>query len=135
MDRTRITQVIGNLLQNAIIHTPQGGTITVTEEIIGDEMVVSVSDTGSGIPAEACPHIFERFYRYDKSRSRVSGGTGLGLAIARQLVQVHGGRINVISQEGEGSCFTFYLPLKYGGPVQQRRPARFPAQIEADTRA
>ena len=118
-DPQRIEQVLGNLLSNALTHTPSGGEVVVAarrcpELVEGakeSEVELSVRDTGEGIPPEHLPYIFERFYRADRSRSRVTGGTGLGLAIARQLVEAHGGRITVKSQVGQGAAFTFTLPV------------------------
>jgi signal transduction histidine kinase len=112
-DRARLAQVMGNLLENAIFHTPQGGSVTVSSELAQNEIVVSVSDTGEGIPEEAIPYLFDRLYRHDRSRSRASGGSGLGLAIAKQLIAAHGGSINVESKIGEGSRFYFSLPVNY----------------------
>jgi two-component system sensor histidine kinase BaeS len=100
-----------NLLNNALSHTPKGGAITVRARQRDNQVEVSVADTGEGIPSEDLPYIFERFYRVDKSRSRATGGSGLGLTIARRLVEVHGGRIEVQSELGKGSCFTFTLPV------------------------
>ena len=111
VDPQRIEQVLGNLLNNALIHTPAGGEIVVTARLKGSKVEVSVRDTGEGISAEHLPHVFERFYRADRSRSRVAGGTGLGLAIAKQLVEAHGGRIEVESEVGRGTQFTFTLPV------------------------
>ncbi|MFQ5858883.1 MAG: ATP-binding protein [Anaerolineae bacterium] len=111
VDPQRIGQVLGNLLSNALTHTPSGGEITIAAGAVGSEVKLSVSDTGEGISPEHLPYIFERFYRADKSRSRATGGTGLGLAIARQLVEAHGGRISVESQMGRGTAFTFTLPV------------------------
>jgi two-component system phosphate regulon sensor histidine kinase PhoR len=108
-DLERTQQVITNLLHNAVKFTPPGGRISVSAEAVGDEVVLSVQDTGVGIPAEDVPRIFERFYKADRARS--GGGTGLGLAIAKHIVQGHGGRIWVESVEGEGSTFSFTLPL------------------------
>ena len=110
-DRQRLAQVLLNLLSNALRHTPAGGQITVSVTRTGDEGRVSVRDTGEGIPAAALPHIFERFYRADRARSRDTGGSGLGLSIARSLIEAHGGRIWAVSEEGKGSEFTFALPL------------------------
>jgi len=110
VDAQRITQVLYNLINNAIIHTPFGGVITVKATQTGHETAISVSDTGEGIPAEDLPFIFERFYRVDKSRSRATGGHGLGLTIARRLVEAHGGTITAQSEPGKGSTFTFTLP-------------------------
>ncbi|MEN6478357.1 MAG: ATP-binding protein [Anaerolineales bacterium] len=104
-DEQRLQQVVTNLVHNAIKFTPAGGAIRVTARTEGDQVVVSVSDTGIGIPAEAQARIFERFYKADRSRS--SGGTGLGLAIAKHIVLAHGGRIWVESVEGQGSRFSF----------------------------
>jgi len=111
VDPQRIGQVLGNLLSNALTHTPSGGQVIVTAKARESEVELSISDTGEGIPPEHLPYIFERFYRADKSRSRATGGTGLGLAIARQLVEAHGGRIEVESEVGRGTQFTFTLPV------------------------
>jgi signal transduction histidine kinase len=110
-DWRRISQVLGNLLTNALRHTPPGGRVTLSARAIGGAVEVTVADTGVGIPPEDLPYIFERFWRGDKSRSRAGGGSGLGLAIARQLVEMHGGRIGVESTPGQGTRFTFTLPL------------------------
>jgi signal transduction histidine kinase len=110
-DRRRIAQVLGNLVTNALRHTPQGGCVTLSAEISEGMIEVTVTDTGIGIPPEDLPYIFERFWRGEKSRSRTGGGTGLGLAIAKQLVEMHGGTIRVESTPGEGSRFRFTLPV------------------------
>ena len=112
MDVHRIRQVLQNLLDNAVIHTESGGTITVTAQEHSGLVSVAVADTGEGIPAEDIAHIFERFYRVDKSRTRATGGTGLGLTIARRLVEAHGGTITAASVPGSGSTFTFTLPVE-----------------------
>ena len=93
VDRTRIAQALGNLLDNAVRHTPEGGEVSVLVEAAGASVRVSVEDTGEGMPEEETGRIFDRFYRVDPSRSRATGGTGLGLTIARQLVEAHGGAI------------------------------------------
>ncbi len=111
VDSQRIGQVLGNLLSNSLTHTPSGGEVVIAAQARESEVEISVSDTGEGISAEHLPYIFERFYRADKSRSRATGGTGLGLAIARQLVEAHGGRIGVESEVGQGTRFTFTLPV------------------------
>ena len=103
--------VAANLLDNAIRHTPAGGSVTVTAVAGPDAASVSVEDTGEGIPAELLPFVFERFYHVDPSRSRATGGTGLGLTIAKQLVEAHGGAIRASSIEGEGTTITFELPM------------------------
>jgi len=110
-DWQRVQQVLHNLLENAVAYTGRGGTITVTAAKQGDWVEVSVSDTGEGIPAEDLPNIFERFYRVDKSRAKVTGGSGLGLTIAKRLVEAHGGTITVQSELGKGSRFSFTLPI------------------------
>ncbi|MBN1190164.1 MAG: HAMP domain-containing protein [Dehalococcoidales bacterium] len=112
IDYQRISQVLHNLLANAIAHTPSGGEITVSAENKGQWVEVSVSDTGEGIPAEDVPNIFERFYRVDKSRSRAGGGSGLGLTIAKRIVEAHGGTITVRSEVGRGSTFSFTIPVE-----------------------
>jgi len=111
VDPQRIGQVLGNLLSNALTHTPPGGEIVVVTRPGESEVELTISDTGEGIPAEHLSYIFERFYRADRSRSRATGGTGLGLAIAKQLVEAHGGRIEVESEVGRGTLFTFTLPV------------------------
>ena len=110
VDRLRIEQVVGNLVDNAIRHTPPGGAVNVAASQHGAGVRVVVDDTGVGIPADALPHLFDRLYRADPSRGRATGGTGLGLTIARQLVEAHGGTIWVESEEGTGSRFGFDLP-------------------------
>ena len=111
VDPGRIRQVIGNLLDNAIRHTDRGGMASVRLSEGGDHLEITVTDTGAGIPAEHLPHVFDRFYRVDMSRSRDTGGSGLGLAIAAELVRLHGGSIGVESEVGEGSLFRVRLPI------------------------
>lgn len=110
MDRGRLQQVLGNLIDNALVHTPQGGTIGISVEARPDGVAVSVRDSGPGIPADHLPHVFDRFYRVDASRSRTTGGVGLGLAIARQFVEASGGRISVDSPASGGTVFTVMVP-------------------------
>jgi signal transduction histidine kinase len=111
IDRQRIGQVLRNLLDNAIAHTPAKGNIMLTGERQGEQVKVSVIDTGEGIPSKDLPNIFERFYRVDKSRNRATGGSGLGLTIAKRLVEAHGGTISVQSEPGKGSSFSFTIPV------------------------
>ena len=113
-DPDRVRQVLHNLLSNALRHTPAGGQITVAAQPTSDGQAVRVAvrDTGAGIAPEDLPHVFDRFWRADPSRSREGGGSGLGLAIARQLVEAHGGRIGVDSRPGVGSEFWFTLPTE-----------------------
>jgi two-component system phosphate regulon sensor histidine kinase PhoR len=110
-DRRRLAEVLQNLLDNAIQYTLPGGQIIVSAESAEKEIILTVSDTGIGIPKADQPRIFERFYRVDVARSREAGGTGLGLAIAKHLVEVHGGRLWVDSEIGQGSQFHFSVPL------------------------
>jgi two-component system, OmpR family, phosphate regulon sensor histidine kinase PhoR len=110
-DRRRLTEVLQNLLDNAIQYTPTGGQITVTAEAKDAEVVITVADTGIGIPQADQPRIFERFYRVDVARSREVGGTGLGLSIAKHLMEAHGGRLWVESEVGNGSQFHFSVPI------------------------
>ncbi|MFE7338053.1 sensor histidine kinase [Streptomyces griseus] len=128
-DPVRLRQAVGNLVSNAVRHTPEGGRVTLSAyasdasdayagEGEGDDggkacdgtVVIEVRDTGSGIPAEDLPHVFDRFWRAEKSRSRRTGGSGLGLAIVRKLVEAHGGTVEATSTEGEGSTFALRLP-------------------------
>ena len=111
-DRQRLTQVLLNLLSNGLAHTPAGGLITVAAEQIDDTVYVTVQDNGEGISPDDLPHIFERFYRTDRARSRGTGGSGLGLSIAKSLAEAHGGTITVASQLGAGSTFTITLPCR-----------------------
>ena len=109
-DRTKLNQVLYNLIDNAMKYTQDDGEIRVSLTAEGDSLVWKVRDNGVGIPAEDQEHIFDRFYRVDKARSRETGGTGLGLSIVRQLVGMHGGTIRVESEFGKGSCFIVTLP-------------------------
>lgn len=113
-DRSKLSQVIYNLTDNALKYSPEEGEITVTLRKSGNQALLTVSDNGIGIPKEDLAHIFDRFYRVDKARSRATGGTGLGLSIVRQMVKAHGGTITVTSEEGQGSTFTVTLPLEGG---------------------
>ena len=112
MDRTRMTQVVGNLLENAILHSPEGSVVTISARAPDTETLrLAVADQGRGIDPEVLPQIFDRFYRVDPSRARATGGSGLGLTIAKQLVEAHQGTIGVESKVGKGSCFYVELPL------------------------
>ena len=113
-DESKLGQVIYNLIDNAIKYPPEGGSVHVTMKADGRNAVFAVKDTGVGIPEEDAKHIFDRFYRVDKARSRETGGTGLGLSIVRQMVQLHRGEIKVDSVFGKGSTFTVTLPLRKG---------------------
>jgi two-component system, OmpR family, sensor kinase len=108
-DGDRLRQLLLNLVDNAIKYTPAGGTVTLGLVRRDGWAQVAVGDTGMGIAAEDRPHIFERFYRADRSRSRADGGSGLGLAIARHLVEAHGGHIWATSEEGKGTQVSFTL--------------------------
>jgi len=114
VDPLKISQVCENLLDNALKYTPRGSTIAVSVRALGGEITVSVRDNGPGIPDADLPHIFERFYRVDKGRSRDKGGTGLGLSIVKHIVQLHGGRVWVESELGKGTVFHFTLPQRTG---------------------
>ncbi len=122
-DQTRLTQLLVNLIDNGLKYTPAGGTVTVAVGREGEQAIVRVADTGVGIAAEHLPHLFERFYRVDKARSRAEGGAGLGLSICQWIARAHGGEITVASQPGQGTTFTVQLPLA----AAQRPPAAAPA--------
>lgn len=111
-DRQRLAQVLGNLLDNALRHTPAGGQVRLAATGSGGDVVFTVADDGEGISAEHLPHIFERFYRADSARDRESGGSGIGLAIAKALTEAHGGHISVASRgPGQGTTFTVAVPV------------------------
>src|SRR3989475_980195 len=110
-DRSRLATALSNLIDNAVQYNKLGGQIHISAETRNGTLNLVVSDTGNGIPSEALPRIFERFYRVDKARARESGGTGLGLAIVKHAIESQGGTISVASQLGSGSTFTIHLPL------------------------
>jgi signal transduction histidine kinase len=126
VDADRMSQAIGNLVSNALRYTPPGGRIGVkafvavstSAAVNGRQpVVIEVSDTGPGIAPEDLPHVFDRFYRADKSRSRASGGSGIGLAIVKQLVEAHGGQVGVVSERDKGTTFTVTLPVIKTKPI------------------
>lgn len=110
-DEARLQEIIYNLLDNAVKYSSDGGTITVSATVVGDNVSLSVTDTGAGIPSQDLPRIFERFYRADKARSRALGGTGLGLSIVKHIAQLHGGSVEAESQIGSGTKISVFLPL------------------------
>lgn len=114
-DEIQLVQLVRNLLDNAVKYTPAGGCVNVSASLAGGEAAISVCDTGIGIPHGEVDRVFERFYRVDKARSRRLGGTGLGLAIVKDIVEAHGGRIEVDTQLGRGSTFTVRLPAGVDG--------------------
>jgi len=118
-DRARIEQVLMNIITNALKYTPDGGQIDIYSGSADGSVWVKIEDTGVGIPEEDLPHVFERFYRVDKARSRESGGTGLGLSIAKEIITMHGGDIQVESASGEGTSVTITLPIE--GPGDDKR--------------
>ena len=121
MDARRIGRVLTNLVSNAIRYTQKGGSVYIQACTDKSGILVEIIDSGSGIPAEDLPHIFERFYRGEKSRSRASGGAGLGLAIARGIVEAHGGEIGASSEPGSGTRLFFTLPQ-----IEKRSVVRLP---------
>lgn len=116
-DVPRLEQVLVNLIHNAVKFTPPGGEITLAAQPAGDFVQFSVRDSGVGIPEEALPRVFERFYRAD--RARAGDGTGLGLAIVRHLVEAHGGQVGVQSRQGQGALFFFTIPLAHGNEMRE----------------
>jgi signal transduction histidine kinase len=112
LDAQQIGRVLSNLLSNALLHTPPGGAVQIHAFRVIEGVAVEVSDSGQGIDSRDLPHIFERFYRGEKSRNRTTGGAGLGLAIAKGIVEAHGGRISAESSPNDGTCFRFVLPAK-----------------------
>ncbi|MCV7346072.1 sensor histidine kinase [Mycolicibacterium rhodesiae] len=119
-DRQRLAQVLGNLLDNALRHTPGGGHVSLTVAPVGGEVVFTVADDGDGIAAEHLPHIFERFYRADSARDRGRGGSGIGLAIVKALTEAHGGHVSVVSRgRGSGTTFKVSLPMQLAGGISR----------------
>ena len=115
IDTDKLTQVIDNIMNNAIKYSPDGGTITVSIKTTDEQLILSIADEGLGIPKQDLPKIFDRFYRVDKARSRAQGGTGLGLAIAKEIIKQHQGFIWAKSEYGGGSTFTIVLPYENDG--------------------
>ena len=115
IDTDKLTQVIDNIMNNAIKYSPDGGTITVSIKTTDEQLILSIADEGLGIPKQDLPKIFDRFYRVDKARSRAQGGTGLGLAIAKEIIKQHQGFIRAKSEYGVGSTFTIVLPYENDG--------------------
>ena len=115
VDSQRMSQVMANLLSNSLRHAGENSVVTIGVGRFGASVEVSVADTGPGIAPEDLPHVFDRFYRVDRSRSRSEGGSGLGLAIAKEVVEAHGGRIWAESGQGEGAVFTLRVPVSPDG--------------------
>ena len=111
LDRSLMLRAVSNLVSNAIAHTPSGGSVTLAATNEDAAIRIEVSDTGAGIPAEALPRVFDRFFRVDPSRSKTSGGTGLGLAIVQSILTLHGGRAEITSQLGRGTRVTLFMPV------------------------
>ena len=112
MDVQRIGRVLNNLVDNALRYTRAGGTVSIQAEVVAGTVHVTVQDSGEGISANDLPHVFDRFYRGEKSRNQATGGSGLGLAIAKGIIEAHGGQIGVESSPGQGAKFYFWLPKK-----------------------
>src|SRR5271155_1213299 len=115
LDRTLLQRAVGNLVSNALAHTPPGGTVVLGTNADFSTIRIEVSDTGVGIPAEALPKVFDRFFRVDSSRSKGSGGTGLGLAIVKSIALLHGGNVRISSQPGQGTTVTLHMPVSCAG--------------------
>jgi two-component system heavy metal sensor histidine kinase CusS len=111
LDRSLLQRAVGNLVSNALAHTPPGGAVSLRAESDSSAIHIEVSDTGVGIPAEALPRVFDRFFRVDTSRSQGSGSTGLGLAIVQSIAQLHGGKAEISSQLGQGTRVALRIPI------------------------
>jgi two-component system heavy metal sensor histidine kinase CusS len=111
IDQSLIQRALSNLVSNAVAHTPSGGSILLSAKTTSSNLHIEVSDTGIGIPADALPRVFDRFFRVDPSRSQMFGGTGLGLAIVQSIALLHGGNVQISSKRGEGTCVTFSVPV------------------------
>jgi signal transduction histidine kinase len=131
VDTARMKQVLYNLLSNALRHTPQDGSITVHAALEEDKVAITVSDTGEGIAPEHIEHVFDRFYRTDRARTRDTGGTGLGLAIVKAIVEAQNGQVSISSEgHGRGSLFTIWLPrYRQGTSVPLPIPSHTPATV------
>jgi signal transduction histidine kinase len=128
-DRNKIIQVLTNLVSNAIKFTPKHGRVSVTARCRSEELVIRISDTGMGIPKEALPKMFERFYRVNRPGEQIQG-TGLGLAIVKKIVMMHNGRIEVESEVGRGTTITVFLPLTTKAE-KERLPAKKDEHLES----
>jgi two-component system, OmpR family, heavy metal sensor histidine kinase CusS len=113
-DRTLLQRAVGNLVSNAVAHTPPGGSVLLQSKAENSGIRIEVSDNGVGIPAEALPRVFDRFFRVDSSRSQTSGGTGLGLAIVQSIMVLHGGNVEIASEPGYGTRVTLRMPIAPG---------------------
>jgi two-component system heavy metal sensor histidine kinase CusS len=113
LDRTLLQRAVGNLVSNALAHTPRGGAVVLGTTVDSATICIKVCDTGVGIPAEALPRVFDRFFRADSSRSQGSGGTGLGLAIVKSIALLHGGNVEISSEPGRGTRVTFHMPASF----------------------
>jgi two-component system heavy metal sensor histidine kinase CusS len=111
LDRTLVQRAVGNLVSNAVAHTPPGGSVVLATNAEAATIRIEVSDTGAGIPPEALPRVFDRFFRVDESRSQASGGTGLGLAIVQSIMLLHSGKVEIASQLGQGTRVTLRMPV------------------------
>jgi two-component system heavy metal sensor histidine kinase CusS len=120
LDRALLQRAVGNLISNALAHTPRGGAVVLGADVdssvfASSTIRIKVSDTGAGIPVEALPRVFDRFFRVDSSRTQGSGGTGLGLAIVKSIALLHGGNVEISSEPGRGTRVTFHLPVSFAG--------------------
>jgi two-component system heavy metal sensor histidine kinase CusS len=112
LDRALIQRAVGNLIENALAHTPSGGCVTLSAREQNNELIIEVADTGPGITAEHLPYLFDRFYRADRSRTQSTGGVGLGLAIVKGIAELHGGAAEVESTPGKGTTMRLRLPIR-----------------------
>ncbi len=110
LDKTLMQRAVGNLLSNAVAHTPSGGSVVMAARSESSVIRIEITDTGIGIPPEALPRVFDRFFRVDPSRSQASGGAGLGLAIVQGIMLLHGGKVEIISQPGTGTQVILSMP-------------------------
>ena len=112
LDRTLVQRAVGNLVSNAVAHTPQGGMVVLEAYAKAESILIEVSDTGIGIPADALPRVFDRFFRVDSSRSKALGGTGLGLSIVQGIMQLHRGHVEIASEPGLGTRVILCMPAR-----------------------
>ena len=133
-EQQKLSRLFSNLIHNAIQYTPENGSVIVELMKSGRFAIILIKDTGIGIPEDQIPHVFDRFWRADKARSRREGGTGLGLSIVKAIAKSHGGKVSVTSEVGVGSCFQVKLPLMNSPSTQEKKSSTKANSVSKITR-